>query len=554
MKIRIFILILAAFFLFTGSSPWEGAAAVAPAGELPATGFFAATNSFPLNTVVDITNIESGKSTRVIVAKTLNSPGLLAIISREAADLIGMRAGSVSRIRMIQPSDPMAYMRFTESMAVGTPVFESGNVITDENLEQKLLNEHYSSDSYVPPSVAKPVSPSLPAIPVEIAERGYVVDEPEWGGNGRLNIIDVPEYNINPLPAFQDIPPVTKVEEPVIKEEPVPAQPKKEPVYIAEPEEEIIYTEEPKKEPVIVTEPKPEPESEIDTYIYETPWDSYLSEDTEPDDYIYETPRDSYLSEDTEPDDYIYETPRDSYLSEGPEPDDYIYETPWESYLSEGPEPDDYIYETPWESYVSEGTEPDDYIYETPWESYVSEGPEPDDYIYETPWESYLSEGTEQAETTEKTPAQIAEQPKEQVQSKPVPEPVPLDFVPADPRPPEPSVYNIPFSDIIPGIAEIPEEKPPAVTPPVVRDSAFSVRTITQLDSGRYYVQLGAMTGDTVENVVRQIDKRYDPVVFRDRDNLYRILIGPLNQGESAAVLQRFKSIGYTDAFVRRGN
>ena len=497
MKIRIFILILAAFFLFTGSSPWEGAAAVAPAGELPATGFFAATNSFPLNTVVDITNIESGKSTRVIVAKTLNSPGLLAIISREAADLIGMRAGSVSRIRMIQPSDPMAYMRFTESMAVGTPVFESGNVITDENLEQKLLNEHYSSDSYVPPSVAKPVSPSLPAIPVEIAERGYVVDEPEWGGNGRLNIIDVPEYNINPLPAFQDIPPVTKVEEPVIKEEPVPAQPKKEPVYIAEPEEEIIYTEEPKKEPVIVTEPKPEPESEIDTYIYETPWDSYLSEDTEPDDYIYETPRDSYLSEDTEPDDYIYETPRDSYLSEGPEPDDYIYETPWES---------------------------------------------------------YLSEGTEQAETTEKTPAQIAEQPKEQVQSKPVPEPVPLDFVPADPRPPEPSVYNIPFSDIIPGIAEIPEEKPPAVTPPVVRDSAFSVRTITQLDSGRYYVQLGAMTGDTVENVVRQIDKRYDPVVFRDRDNLYRILIGPLNQGESAAVLQRFKSIGYTDAFVRRGN
>jgi hypothetical protein len=49
MKVRIFICVIAALLVFSGASPWEGAAAVAPEGELPATGRYIATNSFPAN-------------------------------------------------------------------------------------------------------------------------------------------------------------------------------------------------------------------------------------------------------------------------------------------------------------------------------------------------------------------------------------------------------------------------------------------------------------------------------------------------------------------------
>jgi len=68
-------------------------------------------------------------------------------------------------------------------------------------------------------------------------------------------------------------------------------------------------------------------------------------------------------------------------------------------------------------------------------------------------------------------------------------------------------------------------------------------------------VQLAAVdTPESVEAAVRHIDRSFQPKVFKDGDNWYRILLGPMNQGESAAVLQRFKSIGYRDAFVRRGS
>jgi len=67
-------------------------------------------------------------------------------------------------------------------------------------------------------------------------------------------------------------------------------------------------------------------------------------------------------------------------------------------------------------------------------------------------------------------------------------------------------------------------------------------------------VQVAALSADMVESILMQIDRSFAPVVFKGVDDVYRILIGPLNQGESAAILVRFKSIGYKDAFVRKGN
>ena len=79
---------------------------------------------------------------------------------------------------------------------------------------------------------------------------------------------------------------------------------------------------------------------------------------------------------------------------------------------------------------------------------------------------------------------------------------------------------------------------------------------ISSLERGSYYLQLGAFSR---EDAVRQELARLDnglPVVVMNAGSgdrpVYRILIGPLNLGESGAMLHRFR-LTHRDAFVRQG-
>jgi len=172
MKIKVIVLVMLTLIMLTGATVWEGAAAVAPSGDLPDTGYYAATNSFPRNTVVDITNLENGKSIRVIVASGLETPGLLAVLSRNAAETIGLASRSVGRIRINQPSDPVAFSRFTEGLgSSGDPDFDPGGMIIDESV--------YSS-SLLPQSPAN--RPAFNFFP-----------ESEWADDTYREIVDLSE-------------------------------------------------------------------------------------------------------------------------------------------------------------------------------------------------------------------------------------------------------------------------------------------------------------------------------------------------------------------------
>jgi hypothetical protein len=61
-----------------------------------------------------VTNLENGRTIRVTVAAGLDSPGLLAMLSQNAADAIGIQNRGIGRIRMTQPSDPIVYSHFTD--------------------------------------------------------------------------------------------------------------------------------------------------------------------------------------------------------------------------------------------------------------------------------------------------------------------------------------------------------------------------------------------------------------------------------------------------------
>jgi len=452
-RFKVFFIAILSILMLLSSSPWEGAAATAPDGELPARGMFVATNSFPINTVVDITNIETNRSTRVIVAKGLDSPGLLAVVSREASELLGMRTGSISRVRMVQPSDPIAYLRFIEGQAEGIPAYDSGNVITEETYREEL----YANDTYRLQEVS-PLEANDSNVPSPVTSGvmgpSYVL-EPEWQ-NRREDIVDIAGYN--------------------------------DPVY----EQPVI------EEPVI------EAEEEYIAESYSEDYDDYFDYEDEPE-YIAEEPYDEaeYIEE------YIAEDSYEDYSEEEPE---YLAEEAYDEAYEEEPE---YLVEEAYEDYFEEEQEPE-YLAEEAYNEFL----EDIEYIVEEPYDE-------------------AEEEVEYV------------LVPADERPPE-SIYGIDPNEIIPEIAATPFVPPPSepVRPSV--DSAFSVPRVTELSRGSYYVQLAALDNpDLVENALSGIDRSYGPVVYKDGDHWYRILLGPMNQGESAAVLARFKSIGYRDAFVR---
>jgi hypothetical protein len=133
----------AALLILVNASVWEGAASAASSSDLPDTGYFAATNSFPRNTVVDVTNLENGRTIRVIVAQGLDTPGLLVILSKDAADAINLPTRSIGRVRMNQPADPVAFARFTEGLSSsGDPDHDPEALIASEGgINPDLLAE-----------------------------------------------------------------------------------------------------------------------------------------------------------------------------------------------------------------------------------------------------------------------------------------------------------------------------------------------------------------------------------------------------------------------------
>jgi hypothetical protein len=102
-KIFLFLCIGASLFAADNASVWEGTAKISD--ELPETGLFIATNSFPLNTMVDVKNLENEISKPMLVYSRLESSGFLALLSMDATNALGIPDDSIGRISMSQSAD-----------------------------------------------------------------------------------------------------------------------------------------------------------------------------------------------------------------------------------------------------------------------------------------------------------------------------------------------------------------------------------------------------------------------------------------------------------------
>jgi hypothetical protein len=437
-----FILLTA--LLSVSASVWEGAASVSLNGELPETGYYAATRSFPRNTVVDITNLETGMSIRVIVASGLESPGLLAILSKEAASAIGLPIRSVGRIRMTMPSDPVAFSRFPEEISSsGDPDFDPLAVIAaagDSGFDVKEAAEAIRQDSARAADTVAPEPPASNPAAADIVDLPASHTPPQAGENTAPGNDPVPVpsalYNYSPEP----VPPETNdIARPVLPDTAPPASgiPQAEPPPVP-PEAAAL------SQPVLPGTASPVPSLPF--------------------------------------------------------------------------------------------AEP----------ALVPAGPRPP----VSPFPSPLPAEIPPVEKPAASPA---------VRTEPVLQPM---IPPIAGRASRPSARAEPVLEpMIPPVAER-ASKPPARAeaaplPPVPSAKAvFSVPVISSLEKGKYYLQLAAYTlPELVENELARIGSVY-PRAIQETGSpekpLYRILIGPVNLGESGALLQRFKTSGYRDAFIRK--
>ncbi|MCL2069548.1 MAG: SPOR domain-containing protein [Treponema sp.] len=152
------ICICVSLLIFVSSSVWEGAAAVGM--ELPESGLFVATNSFPPNTIADITNLENGLTIQVTVTGGLESSALLALLSRDTAGALGLEEQSLGRIRMIQSNERLAASHFNRDWGDEAPADNTAENIIEEELVLVPSEPR-------PPDGPVYIDPSLIVAPVE---------------------------------------------------------------------------------------------------------------------------------------------------------------------------------------------------------------------------------------------------------------------------------------------------------------------------------------------------------------------------------------------------
>ncbi|MFW5844192.1 MAG: hypothetical protein ACOCW6_09715, partial [Spirochaetota bacterium] len=101
MKTRFAIILFCAVALapVAAQYEWEGNAVVGLYGEFPREGNYAASNTFPRNTVVVVTNVATGAQAELIVTRRLEEPGIFMLLSEDAGNELEIRGDRPVRVR-----------------------------------------------------------------------------------------------------------------------------------------------------------------------------------------------------------------------------------------------------------------------------------------------------------------------------------------------------------------------------------------------------------------------------------------------------------------------
>lgn len=430
---------------------WEGNGGIGSSTDFPAEGLFVRSDMFPKHTLLEITNLEKNVKTRAVVIGPSGIPGLLASLSPELGEKLGVPRGKVIRIRVLTPSPVNEEGDDGKSISAAGPESQdldnnpalfvaSHSDLPNANLkkeEAESVSENTGSDTILYDDLKSPIEDT----PSETAEDVPVVEE-------------VPDVDAIIDPVVEE-PAEPIVEETVLPEEVAPIETE---TYMEPANENPPITVDPINEPAAKPEAAPSPVTEV-------------SEPQEP-----EQPKEEI--EDVEVVDPVVEP-----VDEAP-----VEEKKVETVASV----------TPKNEPIADKKE---------------EAPAP---IEETP-------APVEKISVEETPVEEAE---------------------------DSGTYEETDSDIYTAAEEKPEE-----------ESAVPVNEIkpvsSKLEKGKTYVQI-VIYDDKYnrDDVLKKYGKKY-PMVVEERlvknNTRYTIFVGPLKPDETGAVLERFKQLGFKDAFLKKG-
>ncbi|MDR2900453.1 MAG: SPOR domain-containing protein [Treponema sp.] len=623
-RFGLFLFMVLFVSLLAIAADWEGTGTISSSGLLPDEGYYVATNAFPRNTIVNLTNIENRQMVRVIVASGLDSPGMLAMVSKDAADVIGLTNAVIGRIRLSLPTDFGGAFTYPEEII-------SSNADPDHN-PRVVIGQRTET---TPPTDSEfaAVESEQPAwtYPTDIGPGGSDTDISETFTPSAVTerdesiVSEVPPQPtwVYPQEIDGSLADVSSLAEEDLSNDTFIIIPGSD---LAEESPEVSLSDDipETNEPVLLADASAEPETvvEADGDFPETNYPPALFGSDDPSvavitsqpiiESVEETPETEEIAVVPEVEE-IYETPDTSIVVMEPgievaaaEDEDFpeivnppvllgsadpsvavvpssilgsagdvsetasieaaqiiedieeVYETPNSSIVvmepgigvedipetnnppvllgSEDPSVTVIPSAIPLASQTA-STSSSEETYETPGSSIaVVEPGITEDYPPYTE-----GEGDEAA-----VPVLAASENENEQDSPVLPALAPateteLAFIPTSERPPEGGVYNVPSSS---GTSTV---------NPSATNQSFSVPVISSLENG-YYVQLGAFSeSDSVEQVIEDVGSAYPLKVQSAKSgskSLYKVLLGPVNIGEGSALLQRFKTRGYSSAFI----
>lgn len=83
------------------ASTWEGSAVMGGLEDFPSDDLFGACNSFPVNSSVEVENLDNGKKITVVISQTIENPAVFMALSPKAASSLGMKRGTAARVRVV---------------------------------------------------------------------------------------------------------------------------------------------------------------------------------------------------------------------------------------------------------------------------------------------------------------------------------------------------------------------------------------------------------------------------------------------------------------------
>lgn len=535
------LVVIAGCLMFASFSPsLDGRAVVVDEGVFP-QGLFAKTVGYLPGDIISVTNIAGDKTIDLLVIGALDpSEGVAIMLSPEAADAMGIDRGANNIVKITKRSGQ------DERVYGNAVISKSAAEIEDwDDSEYDSIGTEENSDAFEEPEEAEEAAPE------EADEFAEEAAEPEENAAAEEIAAAEEEADFEEAPVEDE---TEEFEEPEVEEE-----------AFDEAEEEAFAEEEAPEESAEETEEAFDEEAEEEFTDEEALDEEALDEEALDEEALPEdeVPVEEAEEEETEED---FAEPEEEAAEEEALDSEELDALPEET--EEEPEA-----EVPAEEAESEdeGVEEEAFDEEMPGELPAEEAaeeeteePEEESPVEEAFAEDELEALPEEADASEEEYEAIV-------------------LVPADSNPPENdsdevedvisadefeeieenSVYNLSPLESSRDMSEItPSNTISNITPMIDTKHAgnatsydkYVVPSLKDLESGKYYIQIAAYGSD--ENILEVINKygsNYPiTIVPMAGGKTKQVLIGPVTIDEYKVVLERFKSYGFKDAFLRK--